>query len=186
MQRVSFAEGVVVALVAALAGSIVLAVVPGPPASAPAGRALVAGLGLAYVLYLLKRSRARGGRLTTLVAWLLGAGLSWALVTNPAIFLAAHLALVWLVRSLHHQPGPLAALADLGLNLGALMAGAWAQLHTGSMFLGIWTFFLVQALFVAIPGITAARGAPEPNPDEPFETARRAAEAALRRLSTQR
>ena len=185
MRRPGFPEGVLVALIAALAGSIFLAVVPGLSGPA-AGRAVIAGLGLAYVLYLLRCSHARSGRVVTLAAWLLGAGLSWALAADLAVYLGVHLGLIWLVRSLHHQPGPLAALADLGLHLSALLAGAWAYLHSGSVFLGIWSFFLVQALFVAIPGMVAGRGADTGDPIDPFETASRGAEAALRRLSTQR
>ena len=97
------------------------------------------------------------------------------------------LALVWLVRALYHQPGPLAALMDLALNLGALMAGLWAFKFADSMFLGIWTFFLVQALFVAMPSADGRRAGSDagtgPQPDQ-FQTAYRSAEAALRKLSS--
>ncbi len=187
MKRPCFSEGVIVALVAAIFGSIVYTVLPGLLGPAWTVRALSAGLGLGYILYLLRRSPEHTGRVVTLTGWLLVAGSSWFLVTDPLLYLAVHLALVWLVRTLYHQPGPLAALMDLALNLTAVMAGLWAFVHTDSMFLGIWTFFLVQALFVAIPSAEGRRvgsdtgAAPQP---DPFQTAYRSAEAALRKLSS--
>ena len=65
----------------------------------------------------------------------------------------------------------------------------WAATETGSPFLSIWSFFLVQALFVAIPvrvGGNHREPQPEDHHDERFERAHRAAQAALRRLSSVR
>ena len=187
MKRPSFSEGVIFALVAALLGSMVNMVLPGLLGPTWTSRALIAGLGLGYILYLLRRSPECTGRLVTLTGWLLLAGSSWFLVTDPPLYLALHLALVWLVRALYHQPGPLAALMDLALNLGALMAGLWAFKFADSMFLGIWTFFLVQALFVAMPSADGRRAGSDAGtgtqPDQ-FQTAYRSAEAALRKLSS--
>ena len=186
MRRPSFSEGVIVALVAAVLGSMVYTVLPGLLGLAWTVRILIAGLGLGYILYLLWRSPEGTGRLVTLTGWLLLAGASWFLVTDPLLYLAVHLGMVWLVRALYQQPGPLAALMDLGLNLTALMAGLWAFVHANSVFLGIWTFFLVQALFVGSPWADARRTGSDadagPQPDQ-FQTAFRNAEAALRRLS---
>jgi len=187
MKRPSFSEGVMVALVAALAGSVVFSMLPGLLGPTWASRALVAGLGLGYTLYLLRRSHERTGRVVTLTGWLLLAGSSWFLVTDPLLYLAAHLGLVWLVRALYHQPGPLAALMDLALSVTALMAGGWAFVHADSVFLGVWTFFLVQALFIVIPSVSGRRAGGdagiEAQPDH-FQSAYHNAEAALRRLST--
>jgi hypothetical protein len=187
MKRRSFAEGVAVALVAALVSSMVLTLLPALFGLQWTTRLLIAGLGLGYVLYLLHRSQERTGRVVTLAAWLAVGCLSWFLVEDPLLYLAAHLGMVWLVRSLYHQSGPLAALADLALNLFALMAGSWAWLHADSVFLGVWSFFLAQALFVGIPSATArateAAAQPERRADR-FQLAYRSAEAALRKLSS--
>jgi hypothetical protein len=48
--------------------------------------------------------------------------------------------------------------------------------------LSLWSYFLVQALFTAIP-TRAARGPAAASEDDAFERAHRAAEAAVRWLS---
>lgn len=187
MKNPSFPEGVVLALTAGLLASVVYTVLPGVLGLEWTARALIAGLGLGYVLYLLHRSSERTGRIVTLTIWLLLAGMSWFLVMDPLIYLALHLGLIWLVRVLYHQPGPLAALLDLALNLFALMAGLWAFLHADSVFMGVWTFFLVQAVFVGIPSLSNrsrnGNGLSEQQADR-FQLAHRSAETALRKLST--
>lgn len=186
MKAPGFPEGVVVALVAGITSSAVLTVLPGPFGLEWTVRALIAGLGFGYVLYLLRRSRERTGRVVSLALWLSLAGLGWILVEDPLSYLMMHLALVWLIRVLYHQPGPLAALLDLALNLAALTAGLWAFMHADSVFLAVWSFFLVQALFPSIPVISNRRasGNPDdPHPVDPFQRAYRSAEAAVRKLS---
>jgi len=187
MKRASFPEGVALALGAGLLSSVALTLLPGLFGLEWAMRALITGLGLGYILYLLIRSRERTGRIVTLAIWLLLAGMSWFLITDLLLYLGVQLGLIWLVRSLYHQPGPLAALADLALNLFALMAGIWAYVHTGSVFMGVWSFFLVQALFVGIPSLTGRTVQAEARPDhqaDRFQLAYRSAEAALRKLSS--
>jgi len=61
-------------------------------------------------------------------------------------------------------------------------------LHTGSVFLTVWCFFLVQALFVAIPAQVKPRyralSATRPDADK-FECARLRAEKAIHALFAQ-
>jgi hypothetical protein len=186
MKNPSFPEGVVLALAAGLIASVAYTVLPGVLGLEWTTRALIAGLGLGYVLYLLHRSSEHTGRIVTLTAWLLVAGVAWVLVMDPLLYLALHLVLVWLVRVLYHQPGPLAALLDMALNLFALMAGLWAFWHADSVFMGVWTFFLVQAMFVGIPSVSnrnhRRNAAPEQQSDR-FRLACHSAEAALRKLT---
>ena len=108
------------------------------------------------------------------------------MVPDPLLYLLLHLSLLWVVRVLYHQPGPLAAMLDLALNLSALMAGFWAFTHSDSVFLGAWTFFLVQALYVGIPAFTGRRlqeRGSGTDPTDEFQQAYRSAETALRKLS---
>ncbi len=184
MTRPSFAEGVAVALAAALGGGALFAALAPWLGAAPALRLLAAGLGLAYVLYLLGRGERRAGRPTTLALWAAAALLLWLLPLGLPLYLLAHLGLVWLVRSLHFHAGPLAALADLALGGLALAAALWAAERTGSVALALWCLFLVQALFVAIPARPGgAPAAAAGDGGRRFERAERSAHAALRRLS---
>ena len=187
MKQPTFPEGVAVAVTASLAGGVLYTALNVVFPGVPVLRLLIAGIGLAYVVYLLGRSPERVGRVTTAAAWLLLAGMLW--FTHPPLlfYICAHLGAIWLVRSLYFYSSALSALADMGLNVLALAASIWAVTRTGSVFLGIWCFFLVQALFVAIPksiqrksGAAAAGHAPA----DRFQHAYRAAETAVRKLSS--
>ena len=186
MKRPTFLEGVMVALVASLSASVLDTALGALFGSRGVLRLLIAGIGLGYVLYLLSRSTERVGRVTTLLVWTLAAGAAWGLGLPIMLFLLVHLGLIWLVRSLYFHSSLLAATADLGLNGLSLAVAVWAALHTGSLLLSVWCFFLVQALFVAIPP-RLPRRMPRPDPDaegdDRFQRAHRAADAAIRKLS---
>ena len=181
MKRPSFIEGAGVALLLAVAAGIGLPGLTWLLGAGTAARALTALLALAYLIYLLGRSSERAGRAVVLVLWTLIAALLWISGLPLSIYLLAHLALAWLVRVLYFHPGPLAALADLGLTGAALVAAVGTYLHTESPALSVWCLFLVQALFVLIP-VRARPGAADPQEDR-FERAHRNAETAVRRLS---
>lgn len=186
MKRSQFSAGVVFALAAALLGAAAHHVLPPLFGRAAVEYALISGLGLAYVFFLLHCTPERVGRVTTLAGWTLASLAGWLWLPGVLSFLALNLGLIWLVRALYHQAGVLAALADLGLNAVALLAAAWALSTSGSLFLGIWSFFLVQALFTAIPPLTgkarAGTTAQDTSADR-FAQAHRNAESALRKLS---
>jgi hypothetical protein len=155
-------------------------------ASGVAARAVVAALGLVYVLYLVGRSGERVGRLTTLLAWAVGAALAWLLGLPFAAYTLVHIGLVWLVRSLYYYAGVLPALADLALALAGAALAVFAAQRSGNVWLVFWCFFLVQAFHALIPERIGRLCEPATSPDDAFARARRAAESALRRLSTAR
>lgn len=187
MRHPKFLHGVGIALMLAFAGAALHAAMS--PFAGPTGplRLIVAGTALAYVIYLLAASRIRTGRFATFVIWLTAAVAAAYLVPSLAAFLLAHTLLIWLVRSLYYRHGLLTALLDAGLSVMALAAAVWAAISTGSVFLALWCFFLVQALFVAIPDRISARRAQRAPAvvNDGFERAYRTAEAAVRRLSHQ-
>ena len=114
---------------------------------------------------------------------------TWLLEPPLALYVSVHVGQVWLIRSLYFYSSALSALADLGLNLASVAAAIWAATESGSPFLSIWCFFLVQALFVAIPvrmGENRHKRRHEHAYDDRFERAHRAAQGALRRLSSVR
>ena len=187
MKQPTFLEGVAIALAASLAGSVLYTALDVVFPGVPVLRLLIAGIGLAYVVYLLGRTPERVGRVTAAAAWLLVAGVLWFTHPPLLLYICIHVGAVWLIRSLYFYSSALSALADLGLNGLALAAGIWAITRTGSAFLGIWCFFLVQALFVAIPrslqrkSTTAIAGH---TPADRFQHAYRVAESAVRKLSS--
>ena len=189
MRNPGFMEGAVIALTAATGGSILYAALITAFPTDAVLRLLIAAMGFAYLLYLLRCSREPVGRVVTLGLWALAAGIG-ALTAPPLeLYLLLHCGLIWMVRSLYFYSGVLPALLDLGLNGLALATAVWAAVRTESLFLTSWCFFLVQALFVAIPPDLSRSPAKSPPPGvqgERFRQACRAAESALRRLSSTR
>lgn len=181
MKQPGFSEGVIVAAalaIVAAACTTVFAPLIGFPASA---RLLVPALALAYLLFLFSRNHEHSGQLVTLAAWLFLALLAGWLAPPLPLYLVIHAGALWLVRSLHFHSGLLPALLDMALVACGVIALSAALSRTGSVLLGCWCFFLVQALFVAIPRTPGANAATAP-PDDGFQRAHLAAQAALSRM----
>jgi hypothetical protein len=189
MKRPSLFEGIAVALIAGITAAIVFPVLAIVLAPGFVLRLLIAVVSLVYLIYLLRRSQQKLGRLTVLGAWTLFAVATWLLAPSVISYAAIHLLMIWLVRSLYFYSSVLSALADLGLTGLALVTAFWAWFTTGSLLLTFWCLFLVQALFVLIPRCFARAEQPfsltaSQAVDDPFETAHRAAEQAIRKLAS--
>ncbi|MCH7510396.1 MAG: hypothetical protein IIB68_11265 [Proteobacteria bacterium] len=188
MKRPGFLHGVIVAAVFGFFASAVVATLTPFVGFGSVIRLVIPALGLAYLLYLMSRSKERLGQVTTLSLWSALAIVTWWVAPPLPLYLLIHVAAVWLVRSLYFYSGVMPALMDLGLNALSISAAVWAITRSGSVFLATWCFFLVQALFVAIPPTIKGKTKPELNTaldSENFERARRQADAALRQLFTQ-
>ncbi len=149
-------------------------------------QAVLWGATLAYLVYLLRRSRARTGRIVVIGAWALATLGCWLLGASLSEQVLLYAGLIWLVRSLYFHGSIPAALLDLGLVAVGLAAALWALLNTGSMAASLWSFFLVQALFRWIPAFDRARGAAESRATasaSSFQSAHRVALDAVRKLS---
>lgn len=187
MSRPGFPGGIVVAAVFAFSASAIAATLTPFLGFGSVIRLVIPALGLAYLLYLVSRSRTRVGRVATLSLWGALAAVSWWAAPPLPLYLLIHVAAVWLVRSLYFYSGIVPALMDLGLCALGLSASVWAITRSGSVFLAIWAFFLVQALFVAIPPAVKRKKAPERATtvdNGNFTRASRQADAALRQLFT--
>ena len=188
MKRPSFFHGVIVAAVLSFfASAIVAALLPFVGLGAVI-RLVIPALGLAYLLYLFSRSEERVGRVTTLFLWSALAAVTWWIAPPFPFYMLIHVGAIWLVRSLYFYSGVLPALMDLGVSTLSISATVWAMSRSGSVFLAVWCFFLVQALFVTIPpAIKSAQKAQRNTAadTENFERARRNADQALRQLFTQ-
>lgn len=186
MNRPGFIEGCALALVASLGGSLLFALFSPLIDSDTLLRLLIGGLGFGYILYLLQRSGQKTGRLVTLLAWSLSALLISLFVPSLPLYLLLHIGLVWLIRSLYFHASLFPAVADLGLSGLGAAAIAWALLQSSSLLLAIWCYFLLQALFSAIPAFgrrSTVRQQPADSTDR-FRQAEQAAEAALQKLSS--
>lgn len=188
MTRPTFFHGVIVAAVLGFFASAVVAALLPFVGTGAVLRLTIPGLGLAYLWFLFSRSRERVGRVTTFACWSTLAVAAWWFAPPLPLYLLIHVAAVWLVRSLYFYSGVLPALMDLGLNALSVSAAVWAATRSGSVFLATWCFFLVQALFVAIPPSVRRprqdRRAATAG-DATFENARRRADQALHQLFTQ-
>ena len=182
MKRPTLFEGVAVALLASLVGTILFTALSWLYPDGSIIRLLIAFTAFGYLLYLLMRSEIRTGRIIVVTAWTLTAAIIWLLAPPLTLYLIVHVGLIWLIRSLYFHNGFLSALADLALNGFSLAAAIWAMLQTESLMLSIWCFFLSQSLFVAIPSQWKTQ-AVDQHTDERFSHAHAAAEAALRKLT---
>jgi hypothetical protein len=180
----SVGHGIAAAFVLSACGAALLAATSPLLGSATALRATIPLLGLSYVLYSIGTSGERVGRITTVVAWSILASGAWLAELPLAGYVLVHIGLVWLVRALYHYASSLPALADLCLALLGAAFGVWAAQRSGSAWLALWCFFLVQAFHVLIPSTLTQRAAAASGANDAFARAQRAAEAAARRLSS--
>jgi hypothetical protein len=183
MTRPGFLQGVMAAAVLGFIASAFIVVFTPFIGIGLVTRLVVPMLALAYLLYLFTRNDEKTGRVTTLVLWSAMTVATWWLALPLPLYLLIHAGAIWLVRSLYFYTGVLPSLMDMALTGLSLVASVWALSRTGSVFLGTWCFFLVQALFTAIPRSIGNKPVPEElAATSDFERARRQADAALRQL----
>ncbi len=185
MNKPGFIEGVVVALVMCIAGSIGYSVIGFVCNDYDTWRVLIAAMSLGYSIYLLGRSQQRTGRIIVMASWLLMSSAIWLIEPPLPHYALSHLASLWLIRSLYFQMSILSTLLDLGLiGLGGAVA-FWALIHSGSPLLSLWCFFLVQAVFVAIPGRIkpVSRNQHSTDSNVKYQQALRNAQSALNSLT---
>ena len=145
-------------------------------------RALVVGVGAAYLALLLPSLEARVGRIVVVAAWcVLTLGL-FAFDPHLGTWLLAESLLVWIVRCVYRHDGLAGACADAALTAFAAATAVAVAAHTHSVFLAAWACLLVHALFVLIPTRRSSVASDGAGGDA-FEQAHRSAEAALRRMA---
>jgi hypothetical protein len=183
MSAGSFWRSALHGLVCSAAGALAFTVLAPLLGVGAAARLLLAALALASLALVLRDGRARVGRLVTLAGWLVLTAALFVLDPTLWAWLLAYVGGLWLARGLYRYDSLRAAGLDALVTLFALAAGVAAARHSGSVFLALWSFHLVQAL-CALIGVDDARAAAASEaPDERFEQAWRTAESALRRLS---
>jgi len=182
------AFGLVISLVAAAVALTLSLVMPGVIVA----RLIVAGLGLTLVLRAIGRSNERRGRVVAVVVWFAVAAGIWIVGVSLPAYVAVHVALAWLARSLFSCSRLIEAGLDLGLTLLALSFAIFAAVRTESVFLATWCFLLVQAFQASIPDLVARmtasseREVPATDPNRGFAEAFKAADEALHRIAGRR
>ncbi len=182
LKKSGFIEGVFVAIAASLMGTVVYTVGIFLFSFDVSIKLTVTLVFSAYLIYLLWRSPGKTGRVTAMVLWGLSLFTLWLINPTLIIYLVAHVAAIWLIRSCFFHSGMLFVFVDLILMILSLVAATWAYLNTHSLLVSIWLMFLIQALFGLIPRHQNQTGSL--NHSEQFITAQRNAESALRKLST--
>ena len=184
MKRPGFYEGVLVAVIASVAGVVLYDILTMFFGIAFSARAMAAVVGTAYLVYLLWRSTKKSGRISAVLFWAVSLFGLWLFDPSFVVYLILLMAVLWLIRSFAYYRSILSALADFGLSGLGFMAGLWAYLASGSLLLALWTLFLVQALFALIPmQWSRSHQANQSHQDDTFLRAHRNAEAALRKLT---
>jgi hypothetical protein len=185
VKGLSFTRGVVFALGFAFLSSVAFTLVgPGMPHHALVWL-LVPSLCFAYLLSIGQHRYRKAGWASSLVLWCAFALLLWVVSPSLTDYLLLHVAALSSMRGLFFHKNLLSVLMDFALSLLALGTSFWAASHTGSVFLSVWCFFLVQAAFVAIPGCrtaTSTRSGTASNSQQ-FDLALRKAEEALRLIA---
>lgn len=186
MNRPGFIEGVIVAIIFSLIVAAVFTVMSAFFPTRWLLQAVITGSSFMYVLYLLYRSKEKRGRVAVTILWLVYALSVWVFAPSTLIILFAHVGAIWLVRTLFYHNSLLVASFDFGLITISVFVSIWTLMHTHSLLLTTWVFFLLQAVFSILPEqIQLQSKTVVSEKDDEFERAYAVAEAAVRQLSNQ-
>ncbi|GJM09681.1 MAG: hypothetical protein DHS20C11_19570 [Lysobacteraceae bacterium] len=182
MKSLGFIPGVAAALGLSAVGALGFIAINTVIDTSTALRLIISAVATAYLLLVLRASTVRTGRVFTVMAWLAATACLWLWWPSLAGYCAAYVVAIWLARSLYLHSSFLAVVGDLVIGILAFTAAILAAAHTGSLFLALWSFFLVQATYVWLPG-GHQRSATAHSLD-PFNHAYRSAQSALHRIAS--
>ncbi len=187
MSKQGFLEGVIVALVISIAGSVFYSAMSRFGSETQTVCYMIALINFVYCVYLLTRSDQNAGRIIMLICWLLMTIVILMFKPQVLEFILYNVCTIWMLRCLYHHSNLISAMLDLVLNILSVLVALWALFHSGSVFLSLWSFFLVQALFIIIPGNRKSSTVyqSKPNNNTKFDHALRLAQSAVDMLSRQ-
>jgi len=186
MKTPGIIDGIIVAIAISLGAGAVSLVLGGFVAYATLFNLLLCTATLIYLLYLLRRSNARVGRVVVIAGWGLVSLAGWFFNIAPFEQVLVQAGIIWLTRSLYFHASLFTAALDFGLVSVGLAASAWAMVNTGSLAGALWSFFLVQALFCWLPDLAhkqSAEARRQQHDQSSFQTAHRVALDAVRKLT---
>jgi hypothetical protein len=151
MKQPGLVDGVTVAMIISLGATVASLLLGGFIVYGLLFELLLYAATLAYLLYLLKRSKARIGRVVVITGWAVTSLACWFFDVALLEQVLIQAGMIWLVRSLYFHGSLFSAALDFGLVSVGLAASAWAMVNTDSLGAALWSFFLVQALFCWLP-----------------------------------
>lgn len=144
----------------------------------------IALCGLVYLGYLFSKSPKKVGKVTGILTYICVCLLSLYVTVPTTLFAITIASSLWFIRCFLFHRTSIAIISDACLMFVGLAAAYWSIIETSSLFLGFWSYFLIQALLPFLPqkikSSTAANPAEENNR---FEAAHRNAEIAISRIS---
>ncbi len=186
MKTPSILDGVTFAVIISLGAALAALLLGGLLVYGILFELLMYAATLAYLLYLLKRSQARIGRIVVIAGWAVISLGCWFFDVTLLQQVLIQAGIIWLVRSLYFHGSLFTAVLDFGLVSAGLAAATWALINTGSFVAALWSFFLVQSLFCWLPQLARKHGSEDFANDQhqsSFQSAHRVALDAVRKLS---
>ncbi|MCP4768754.1 MAG: hypothetical protein GY875_21140 [Gammaproteobacteria bacterium] len=186
MKNPGILDGVTLAVIISLGAALASLLLGGLLVYGVLFELLIYAATLVYLLYLLKRSQARIGRVVVIAGWAVTSLGCWFFNVDLIQQVLIQAGIIWLVRSLYFHGSLFSALLDFGLVSAGLAAATWALVNTGSLAAALWSFFLLQSLFCWLPQLARKHGGEglgnDPQPSS-FQSAHRVATDAVRKLS---
>lgn len=149
-------------------------------------RLVISMVTLVYIGYLMLAINIKAGKMALPVTAIGVMAFAFFGGISLPLYLALHLFVIWLVRVIYlHRP--LIACLDFFASGASAVLAYLALSHTHSLFIAIWSFFLLQSVVLStlfyIDGNLYQRRDSEPLRNEKFSRALRTAEGAFKRLN---
>lgn len=185
MKQATILNGIGFAIIASISGGILITLLSLVFSTLDSMAMAISTLSLAYIVYLLRYSNARQGKVVVPACWAIINLFVYLFDMGLITHIAIQISFVWAVRSLYFHSSIITILLDLLLTVMSTGAGAWALAQTGSLIAAAWCFFLCQSLFCAIPKLNQSRNTAEVRETDidRFDTAHKVAQDAVRKLS---
>ena len=180
----SLTEGALIGIVLSIGASIFYIGGVSLLSGGLAFRLLTGIIFLIYTLYLLTKIQKKTGKLTIISIWLTISILNFLLTESALLYITIYIAMTWAIRSLYFYNSLLSSGIDLLLTALASFICLLTWNYTNSLLLSIWSFFLIQSMFVFIPRHYKSTTLPRSN-NTAFEQACRNAELSLEKLQHQ-
>ncbi len=148
MSSLSFIRSTVVAVLLSIAASAIYYSMTILFSNEFSIRLVISIVTFAYIFYLLTEAEMSFGKLSFGTAYILSTAAMVALNPPLLAFALFHVGFIWLIRTVYYHHYFLLSLIDLVFSIVSFTAAIGAILHSHSLFISFWSFFLTQALIL--------------------------------------